>query len=72
MTCAERLITNPTEHSIEEITNHIKAELERKEVNLKNSPYLQFRLVFISKQGNELQKQILFTSEIKNISGDAE
>ncbi len=71
MNCAERLIIDPSEHCVQEIISRIKTELERRGVDLSMTPYLQFRLIFISREGNELEKEILFTSEIKNIFGDA-
>lgn len=70
--CAERLVIDPNEYCVEEITKRIRTKLEHRGVDLKTSPYLQFRLIFISREGNELQKEILFTSEIKNIFGDIE
>ncbi len=68
MNCAEQLIINPNDFNEQEIMRRIKTELERKQLDLKVTPYLQFRLVFISRQGSELQKDILFVSESKRIS----
>lgn len=72
MNCAERLVLDPTEYCIQEIMKRIEADLEKKSADLETTPYLQFRLIVISREANELQKEILFTSEIKNIFGDAQ
>jgi hypothetical protein len=66
-TCAERLISNPTEQASQEIIKRIKAELELRQVNLSRTPYLQFRLVFVSREGNKLQEDILFISELEKL-----
>lgn len=72
MNCAERLVIDPNKHCVEEIMRRIRTELEHRGMDLKSTPYLQFRLIVISREGNELQKEILFSSEIKNIFGDLE
>lgn len=62
VSCAERLMQNPTEHSSQEIMKHIKAELVRDGMV---TPYLQFRLVFVSREGMDLQKHITFISPVQ-------
>jgi uncharacterized protein (UPF0248 family) len=64
VSCAERLIKNPTEHSAQEIVKRIKAELARGFTEEAATPYLQFRLVFVYRHGAELQKHIIFISPI--------
>ncbi len=66
--CAEQLIANPTEYSSQEILKRITAELKRKQTNLETTPYLQFRLIFISRQNSDLMEDLLYSSEIKRIS----
>jgi hypothetical protein len=68
VSCAERLVENPTEHSIQEIISRIKADLTRNSVDVIATPYLQFRLAFISRNGTELQKQITFISSVYRIA----
>ncbi len=68
MNCAEQLIINPTEYSSQEIMRRIEAELERRGVDLTPCPYLQFRLVFVSRQGSKLQEEILFVSKPERVS----
>lgn len=64
VSCAERLIINPTQHSHDEILKRIIAELERSDVDGGATPYLQFRLMFVSRDGDGggLHKQVAFTS----------
>ena len=64
VSCAERLMAGPTEHSSQEILTRIKAELERNSIDVKATPYLQFRLVFLSREGSQIQKHITFNSPI--------
>lgn len=61
VSCAERMIENPTAHSHQEILARIKASL-KKTIQDAAAPYLQFRLVFISRHENELRREILFIS----------
>jgi hypothetical protein len=59
VTCAERLMANPTAHSEREIIERIKAECADA-----SAPWLQFRLVFVSRQGEGTRKDITFTSPV--------
>ncbi len=58
VSCAERLMQNPTQHSLEEIRKRIEADVHT------TTPYIQFRLVFVSRNGAELHKEITFLSQI--------
>lgn len=71
VSCAERLMQNPTEHSSREILNRITAELERGSIDVAATPYVQFRLVFLSREGARIQKHITFESPIFRCFGDA-
>ncbi|MCX6612166.1 MAG: hypothetical protein NTW74_15090, partial [Acidobacteria bacterium] len=57
--CAERLIENPTEQSTREIVESIKAENADA-----SAPWLQFRVVFVSRQGECTREDINFTSPV--------
>ena len=72
VSCAERLMQNPTEHGGREILERIKAELERNSVDVVATPFLQFRLAFLSREGARVQKHNTFISPIHRISGHAE
>lgn len=63
VSCAERIMVNQSERSIQQIVTRIKAELIRNNIDASTTPYLQFRLIFISRHGNELQRTIAFTSQ---------
>ena len=58
VSCAERLMQNPTQHSLEEIRTRIEADANT------TTPYMQFRLVFVSRTGSELHTEITFISPI--------
>ena len=61
VSCAERLLDNPTGHSEREILKRIRAGLPV------NAPFLQFRLVSLSREGDTLQKHITFISPVYNL-----
>lgn len=71
VSCAERLMQNPTEHSRQEILKRIKAELARESIDVSATPCLQFRLVFLSREGSEIQKHITYVSPIHPVVGNA-
>ena len=54
VSCAERLIDQPTPHSEDEIYRRIAADLDALE------PWLTFRLVFLERQGEEITREELF------------
>lgn len=64
VSCAERLMANPTQHSSQEILKRIRVELERNAIDATATPYLRFRLVFVSRDGTQLQKDIAFISPV--------
>lgn len=70
--CAEQQIINPEKSREEEIMWRIKNELKQSSENFDQSHYLQFRLVFVSRQDGELRKDILFKSRVEKISGGKE
>ncbi|PCI04699.1 MAG: hypothetical protein COB78_08180 [Hyphomicrobiales bacterium] len=72
---AERLSSNPTEHSSQEILKRIKAELVRNSFDSFDSaatPHLQFRLVFVHREGEQLQKHVTFISPVYGSFGDTD
>jgi hypothetical protein len=72
VSCAERLMTHPTEHSVREIRDRIEAELARNAIDAGAAPYLQFRLVFVSWEGAQIQRHITYISPIHKRSGTAD
>jgi len=73
MSCAERLMDKPTHHSEDEILNCIKQYViaNNQKYNLENIKHLQFRLVFIKRQGEELQHEVTFLSRIAAFSNQS-
>jgi hypothetical protein len=71
VSCAERLMQNPTDHSSREILKRITAELARNSMDVGTTPYLQFRLVFLSREGSQIQKHITYVSPIYPVVGNA-
>jgi hypothetical protein len=72
VSCAERLMASPTEHSRQEILDRIEAELARDSIDAGANPYLQFRLVFLSREGAQIQRHITYISPIHKLSGTAD
>jgi hypothetical protein len=70
-TCAERLMQEPSEHRIREIVDRIAADLADQMSDLSATPFLQFRLVFITREGTELREDVTFVSEIVRTSKSA-
>jgi len=67
--CAERLLINPTKHSEDEILFHIYNDLKEmsSSIDFQNAAYLQFRIVLIERQGEELKQTIGFHSRIDTL-----
>lgn len=59
VSCAERLLTTPSDHSYHEILTRIKREYDAMP-----APFIQFRLAILSRQGAGIQKDIVFVSAI--------
>ena len=59
VSCAERLAENPTEHSYNQILKRIVSDTD-----CVDDTYIQFRLVFISRVKDQLQKDIQYISKI--------
>ncbi len=58
VSCAERLVCEPTNHSIHQIQSRIAAEVERSD----GSCTVQFRLVFVSEAQGDLVKTVEYES----------
>lgn len=63
VSCAERLISNPTEHSSNEIVSRIRKSLKNSSVDLEKTPYMKFRLVFLYREDKDVERYIAFTSQ---------
>ena len=61
MSCAERLLDYPTQHSEDEILKRIAHELLNTEV-VCDETYLQFRLILIKREGEGLRQEQVYDS----------
>ncbi len=68
VSCAERIISGErdgeTEHSAREIIRRIRRDIMRNMEASSIPPYVQFRLVFIDRDGDMLQKHRLYESPV--------
>ena len=55
--CAERLVEDASDHSQDEIFKRIAADLPGEA-----APWLSFRLVFLSRRGEAIEREVLFQS----------
>ncbi|MEJ2817958.1 hypothetical protein [Caulobacter sp. CCG-8] len=65
--CAERLVDDPTDHSQDELFKRIAADLPpggRDDA----APWLSFRLVFLSRQGEAIEREVLFQSAPRRLA----
>lgn len=67
VSCSERLLENPTQHSENEILNRIKADLLSNKSNeeLPTATHLQFRLLLVQRQASEITQEIVFYSRME-------
>ena len=74
VSCAERIMADSTQeliqHSENEILKRIENDLPGTEslLNISEATHLQFRLVFVQRQGSELQEKVTFLSRIQALS----
>lgn len=62
VSCAERLIDQPTAHGETEIFRRIAADLLRRPDGASLPPWLRFRLVFLDREGDAIRRRVLFLS----------
>lgn len=70
MSCAERIITQPPQFSLQHSENEILKRITRDWIGSHSSlspegNYLQFRLILIQRQDKQLRKDIVFHSRIQ-------
>ncbi len=59
VSCCERVAQNVDAHAVAEIRAHVAQYLQSSDIS---GPF-KFRLVFVSRQGEEVQEDVLFVSE---------
>jgi hypothetical protein len=62
VSCAEKIMSQPNDHSIHEIIKRIETQLRATQGEFFEGSYLQFRLVFLYREGTEIKSQITFIS----------
>lgn len=62
VSCAERLQEQPTDHSINEIRRRVLREIARQSIKSAGK-LLQFRLVFVHRDGATLSKEVVYLSD---------
>lgn len=67
VSCAEKIMAQPTAHSIQEIMQRIETQLRATQNEFVDGCYLQFRLVFLYREGAEIKSQITFISPISKM-----
>jgi len=66
VSCAERILQQPTEHSENEILKRIAAELRADNFNsTTTATYLQFRLLLVQRKNAQLCQEVVFRSRIQ-------
>lgn len=65
VSCAERLINAPTDHSQDEIFTRLAADLT---ANGATGDWLSFRLVFVSREDEAIQREVLFQSAPRRLA----
>jgi hypothetical protein len=71
-TCAERLVQDPSDFRSREIFSRIEAELGRAADGTLDGPFVQFRLVFVSRYGSGLRDDVVFVSTVQRLSRPAD
>jgi hypothetical protein len=68
VSCAERLVDEPTAHSEDEIFQRIAADLARQPDAATLEPWLSFRLVFVSREGEAIEREVLFQPQPRRLA----
>lgn len=69
ISCAERLLEHPTRHSEDEILKRIEAGFKDVNAHVVTATHLQFRLLVVRREGQQLQHELVFMSRIRALSG---
>ena len=70
VSCAERLLEQPTRHSEDEILARVARDpsVASAVEGLPGATFLQFRLMIIRRKGNELVREVVFESRCEDIA----
>ena len=68
VSCAERLIQQPTAHSEDEIFRRMAADLARRTDTEPSASWLSFRLVFLTREGDTVTPTELFRAKPRRLT----
>ncbi len=66
MSCAERLMSNPTDHSVNEISGRIRRDLQ--ESGDEVGEYYQFRIAFLHRHEGSIHREVTYLSPVFEVS----
>ncbi len=66
MSCAERLMANPTDHSVNEISDRIRGDL--RESSDKVGEHYRFRLAFLHRHEGSIHREVTYLSPVFEVS----
>lgn len=68
VSCAERLLENPTRHSEDEIFKRIQREIERTGSRPEDATQVQFRLLMVERRDTVLYREVDYLSPIRPLT----
>ena len=69
---AERITTQPTSHSVDEVFRRVENEIVQTISANERLRFLRFRLVFVYRDKDQLVEEITYLSPVRAISGDGQ
>jgi len=70
VSCAERLMAEPTDHSVNEIFDRISRELIAQDSGKAPAPFLKFRLVFLYRVDGLVERHVTYQSEARALASE--
>lgn len=70
VSCSERLMSNPTDHSTEQIFAAIQSDLKGAPKATLHGGFIQFRLVFLYRQEEEVERHVTFMSPVRKLEAN--
>lgn len=68
VSCAERLMEQPTQHSEDEILNRIATDLRAGNSQARIAHYVQFRLLLVRREGSQIKQELVYESRVSPVS----
>lgn len=67
VSCAERIMEQPTRHSEDEILKRIKTEFVHSDAD-RSATHFQFRLLVVRREGEQMLREVVFESRLELLS----